>query len=130
MNTESNGCTDCEPTKPISDGYTCKSPCDPATNKVWDPTKKKCVCPRFKNYFDGTKCISCFLPKYFNTKQKACVYCPEGQYFEVLKRKCVPCPEETKYDKEKLKCSCLKQGQYLDERTKICKCPKFAPFFD
>jgi hypothetical protein len=74
------------PVTPVAPVQTCTS------NFVWDSYVNKCVCPPNLPFNDGTKCLSCNLPQYWDHDLKQCLYCSQGKYFNTLTRNCEPCP--------------------------------------
>lgn len=55
---------------------------------IYNPDSKKCECPN-SSFWSGEKCITCYLPQYFDMDAKVCRDCPAGQYFDREKRYCV-----------------------------------------
>ena len=52
---------------------------------------KKCECPA-NSFWNGSECITCYLPKYFDLDSLECKECEPGFYFDRVKRYCVPKP--------------------------------------
>lgn len=46
------------------------------------------TCPTATPYFNGTTCIACNYPMYFNFKTFQCQNCPAGLKFNTLNRQC------------------------------------------
>jgi hypothetical protein len=41
------------------------------------------TCPTTAPFFDGEKCVACYLPKYWNHVSNACEYCPDNLNFDI-----------------------------------------------
>jgi hypothetical protein len=53
-------------------------------NQVYNTNTKKCGCPSGLPYFDGTVCIGCFIPQYWNGKNMKCESCQKGTYYSLM----------------------------------------------
>lgn len=47
-------------------------------------------CPANTPYFNGTDCIVCVLPNYFNIPTQTCQACPAGQVWNFNQLQCSP----------------------------------------
>lgn len=56
-----------------------------------NPNSGKCECPD-QSFWNGTSCIFCYLPKYFDLTDLQCKDCPAGQHFDRIQRICVDTP--------------------------------------
>ena len=95
---------------------------------------KKCECPLNKPHDDGFKCIACYLPKYWDTEEKACLECPDKLHYNSTLKKCISCPDGYYYDESQDICtidkSCSIDGQVFDDKLNRCVCASTTPFFD
>lgn len=48
------------------------------------------ICPSTTPYFDGSQCISCNLPNYFDYTNLVCLVCGDGLQFDVASKICKP----------------------------------------
>lgn len=100
------------------------------SNFVWDNKVQQCVCPPNLPFNDGTKCLQCNLPQYWDHNLKQCLYCPQNQYFNTVSRtceacpavkpmwrnySCEACPSETTYNQETK--SCESADSFIDPST-------------
>lgn len=46
-------------------------------------------CPSTAPYYNGTFCIQCPMPKYFDIPSQSCQYCPNGTVFGLNEKACV-----------------------------------------
>lgn len=60
----------------------------------YNPARNVCDCPSTTPYYSMNKCISCFLPKYFNHTSRLCLSCNPGETFNTTLLGCAPivCP--------------------------------------
>lgn len=84
--------------------------CDCLNGSVADPATATCLCPQQKPHFDGTQCIACNPPDYFEATSRKCQNCPSGASFNSTSKQC-----------EKIQCT---GGKQLDSKTNACNCPK------
>jgi hypothetical protein len=61
---------------------------------------EKCTCPKETPFLSEGKCISCYLPRFFNYANNQCMSCPLGKKFSTDVKNCVAvdCPLEQIYD--------------------------------
>jgi hypothetical protein len=60
--------------------------------QYYNPLTNECVCVSPTPYFDGTRCVSCNSPNYWNTFSNTCLTCPSGQFYNVTINSCTYCP--------------------------------------
>lgn len=92
---------------------------------IFNVTEKACHCPVYRPFYDGTRCVSCYLPKYWDIVSRSCQYCPTEQYFSVEQMQCVYCPEGYKLSRETYQCekivpSCV-FPMFLNNQTLQCE---------
>lgn len=49
----------------------------------YDEQKKSCICNDVNPYYNGTACLSCFLPNYWNRTSLKCESCPAGSIYKI-----------------------------------------------
>lgn len=79
-----------------------------------------CECDNPLHYFDGTKCIECFHPKYFDYTDHACKGCPKNQIYSIKYKKCIECPQKYPHFDGK-RCNLCPQNTIWDPKAKECK---------
>ena len=72
-----------------------------------------CVCRSWSPYWDGSNCIQCEIPNYFDFDTQKCLSCPPGHYFNG--QQCAP-----------TNCS---DTQTFDIQTETCVCPWYSPLW-
>lgn len=55
-------------------------------------------CPSSAPFWDGNKCVACYLPKYWNYSTRTCNNCPSGTNYDIVMKKCRSCPEGQAFD--------------------------------
>lgn len=84
-------CMKCDPSSYLNNiTQTCIQKC--SGGSVYDYATDSCKCPQDKPYSDGTQCLECYLPKYWNDTARACLSCPPSQFYNTTSRKCQSCP--------------------------------------
>ena len=63
-------------------------------NQIYNEKSKLCECPPGLSYFDGEICVGCFIPQFWNSKNKKCQTCPSGNYYSLKNESCVNCPKD------------------------------------
>lgn len=80
-------------------------------------------CPAERPKFDGTKCISCPTPSFWNFSLNDCSNCTGGRVYNYQRAECV-CPNENTFYNGS-KCIECYHPKYFDYETLECKsCPK------
>ena len=67
-------------------------------------TSEEPECPSTAPFFNGSKCVTCYLPKYWNVDEKKCLDCPAGENYDIAEKICRVCPEGQSYDNSQFKC--------------------------
>ena len=89
------------------------------SNYIWDNNVQQCVCPADLPFNDGTKCLQCTLPQYWDHSLKQCLYCPQRQYFNSLSRACEPCPSARPLWKN-YACEACPNGMTYNQQSNTC----------
>lgn len=91
---------------------TCVSKCTGGT--VYINATGECKCPEDKIHWDGSMCLSCALPRYWDAIKSACLQCPTGQFFNASLKKCDSCQPGYAFDSSTYTCTrvCLGDTQY------------------
>jgi hypothetical protein len=61
-------------------------------------------CPPSQPFWDGSKCVSCYLPQYWNYQVNSCTNCPAGTNYDIEVNQCVVCQSGYTYDYTIFKC--------------------------
>ena len=61
------------------------------------------ACSANTPFWDGEKCVSCYLPKYWNHDNNDCESCPSGTNYDISIKECTTC-EGGKFDFSTYKC--------------------------
>lgn len=124
------------------DGFTfnstaleCQSICSGDT--IYNPTKKYCECPADRpNLSLANRCVSCALPKYWDSNVKECRECSTGLHYNASIGQCYVCPSGFSFDIRSYSCivavvvantTCVGNKLY-DQNTKTCVCPATLPY--
>lgn len=51
---------------------------------------KLTTCPQDAPYFDGSSCIACLLPNYFDFQTEKCLTCGKDYHFDQKDKECKP----------------------------------------
>lgn len=62
------------------------------------------TCPSSAPFYDGAKCVSCYLPQYWNHDNNRCENCPSGQNYDVGIKRCTTCPSGYSFDFKVYRC--------------------------
>lgn len=109
------------PTAPVTPSVqTCTS------NFVWDSNVQKCVCPANLPFNDGTKCVQCNLPQYWDHDLKQCLYCQGNKYFNTISRTCEPCPADRPLFRN-YACEACPPNTTYDAASNTCQEDAFDP---
>lgn len=92
--------------------------------KTYECVKLVPTCTDDAPFFDGEKCITCYLPKYWNLDDKQCVECPLNRHYDVGKKQCISCPQDYKFDLASY--TCIKVEVFPSTPT----CPDDRPFYN
>ena len=90
------------------------------SNFVWDDSVKQCVCPPNLPFNDGTKCLQCNLPQYWDHDTKKCSNCLANQYFNTISRACEPCPAAKPLWRNNA-CEACPDGTTYDQASNSCQ---------
>lgn len=71
-------------------------------------------------FFNGSFCVPCYHPKYFDFVDNTCKSCTNNQIYNLLLKKCVPCPLPNPYFDGK-QCSTCPQGTVWSAALNICQ---------
>jgi hypothetical protein len=101
----------CSADKPFLNSYTCEA-CPEGTafkaetrtcvsyalycpeSFTYNKDTGKCVCGSKAPFFNGEKCVSCYLPQYWDHNTRECKSCPDLKFYDVNAKQCVYCPDE------------------------------------
>ena len=98
-------------------------PTECAPGQIYNAEDGGCSCPPESPYFDGEACITCYLPKFWNTEKMACDVCESGSIYNLDTQSCEQCPLDAPLVVG-LKCEKCEEGKHYNERLKICiTCP-------
>lgn len=61
----------------------------PSTGPFPVPSDDATPCNSSSPYYNGTSCIPCALPKYFDIASQTCKHCPNGQAFDLSEKQCL-----------------------------------------
>lgn len=100
------------PTTPTT--HTCPS------NYIWDNVVQNCVCPLDLPFNEGTKCVQCTLPQYWDHTVKQCLNCPQNQYFNTISQNCEPCPASKPLWRNYM-CEACPEGTTYDSASNSCQ---------
>ena len=65
--------------------------------QIANTTSSTCECPSTTPFWDGSSCIACYNPKYFDATAKKCLSCPKGQIYNLVAKACTDCPKSNPY---------------------------------
>lgn len=72
--------------------------------QVYNSTTNQCECPKYAPFFDGSKCLACYLPNYWDTFSLKCLTCPSGQFYNLTSKLCVYCPVGYTFNSSTISC--------------------------
>lgn len=55
---------------------------------TYNSAANTCVCASVNPFYNGTVCVSCYLPNYWNKTSLSCMSCPKGSIYRVDLEKC------------------------------------------
>jgi hypothetical protein len=67
-------------------------------------------CAENGRFWDGTNCIECKNPKFWNNERKRCLECPAGYSYNSAKQNCIQCPTGFTFDSSKGTCVSTSSG--------------------
>lgn len=73
------------------------------------------MCPQAAPFWNGSACVSCFQPRYFDFSLLKCSDCGSGNYYSLAESTCKPT-------------NCVHSTYTFDPISGICRCPLDKPY--